>query len=144
MSNPISAFTRFRKPRLLRWIVLIGVLLFAISVLWFCVRTTYFGSDIFMSFSLDAKPGTVAFVVHDQHGTPLAGIPVDSQSHSGNAGEVVTDGSGHAAIIPAESEVLTVFVDRRMFRLRPGHLIETFFAPTCFPSGLTFDVTIRK
>jgi hypothetical protein len=111
---------------------------------WFCLRTVYFGSGICLSFSQDAEPGTISFFVHDQHGSALAGVPVNSQSHSGNAGWMTTDTAGRATITPGAREVLVVYVDDWTFLLRPGNLISTFFSPTCYPSGLAFDVTIRK
>jgi len=144
MSLPFPALTRPSKTRRRYRLGLVFILLFVLSVGWFCFRTVYFGSGIFLSFSQDAKSGTISFFVHDRHGSPLAGVPVNSQSHSGNAGCVITDSDGRATITPSASEVLAVYVDDRWFRLRPTDLIETFFSPKCSPSGLAFDVTLYK
>ncbi len=142
---PIPSSTGFRKPRFIRRLAL-AVVLICFSFWWFCLRAIYFAPGIRVSFSHDATPGTVAFVVHDQHDRPLVGVPVDSESFSGTAGEVLTDQGGHAAITPGESEVVAVYIDHREFHLRPGGplgLLENLFSPICDP-GLTFYVTIRK
>jgi hypothetical protein len=108
------------------------------------LRTVYFGSGIRLSFSQDAEPGTISFSVHDQHGSPLSGVPVNSQGHSGNAGWVITDAAGRATIAPGGAQVHVVYVADWTFLFRPGGLIQDFFSPTCYPSGLAFDVTLRK
>jgi hypothetical protein len=145
--NPIPSAPRIRRPPLVRRIVFTIILLCGVSLGWLCLRTTYFDPDARVSFSRDATPGTVTFIIHDQHGNPIAGVPVNSESYSGTAGEISTNPTGRAVITPGESEVLAVYVDRQEFRLRPEGplgLIEYFCSPSCDAMGLTFHVTFRK
>ncbi len=108
---------------------------------WFFIRDGAPTFSPWITWSTTGTPNAITFYV-TRNGAPVPGFKLDTKSNSGTSGEEITDLTGRATFRPAESEVVSIFLEGREILLRPLPFGETFCLPKCNPHGLTFYISL--
>lgn len=131
-----------RNLRVLIAVLSVGTMLFGLW--WFCFRTVFWIPGARVSYASGGTPSMVTFVVHDETGQPVAGMPVDCETSSGWTDNGLTDIAGRAVMDPAEGVIIAVRIGSEIVRFRSGGMfIEDFFAPNSM-DGLTVTVVLKN